>query len=193
MKNYVSLLLMMFVFLNLKAQNQQVLDEALKLKNSLDSYMKEQIGNTPLTDKEKWMFNQMDSLRKTNLKLIQNMKDFDTVYMKKAPKNRDENIHSITLSIFFESNSALLDNKSKLYLNNLIKSLNNRVLTLQAFTDAYGKANYNKKLAEARLQSLISYLKEIGFEGEIKTQDYVYDSKAMGQNSSFNRRIDILL
>lgn len=193
MKNYVSLLLLMFVFLNLNAQNQQVLDEALKLKNSLDSYMKEQIGNTPLTDKEKWMFSQMDSLRKANFKLIQNMKDFDTVYMKKAPKSRDDNNHSLTLSIFFESNSSLLDNKSKLYLNNLVKSLNNRVLTLQAFTDAYGKASYNKKLAEARLKNLITYLNEIGFEGEIKTQNYIYDSKAMGQNSSFNRRIDILL
>lgn len=193
MKNYVSLLLLMFVFLNLKAQNQQVLDEALKLKNSLDSYMKEQIGNTPLTDKEKWMFNQMDSLRKVNLQLTQKVKILDTLNMKKTILPETTPVHSLTLSIFFESNSAILDNKSKLYLNSIIKSLGAKPITLQAFTDAYGTAEYNKKLADARLKCLISYLEEAGYNGKIHTQDYNYNSNASGQNSSFNRRIDILL
>jgi outer membrane protein OmpA-like peptidoglycan-associated protein len=193
MKKYISLLLLLFVFLNLNAQNQQVLDEALKLKNSLDSYMKEQIGNTPLTDKEKWMFSQIDSLRKQNLKLMQNMKDLDTIHMKKIVSTKSENVHSLTLSIFFESNSAALDNKSKLYLSNIVKSLKSIMITLQAFTDAYGTPDYNSQLADARLKNLIDYLRAEGFNGEIKTMDYTYDSKASGQNSSFNRRIDILL
>ncbi len=71
--------------------------------------------------------------------------------------------------------------------------MNNRIITLQPFTDAYGTADYNKHLADERLKNLISYLKELGFNGEIKTQDYSYDSKAVGLNSSYNRRIDILL
>ena len=50
------LLSILFVWIvELNAQNQQVLDEAVKLKNSLDAYMKQQVGNTPLTDKEKWI------------------------------------------------------------------------------------------------------------------------------------------
>lgn len=193
MKN-IFLILFLLGFSGLAfSQNNQVLDEALKLKNSLDAYVKDQFGNAPLTVKEKWMFSQMDSLRKANLKLVQSMKDLDTVYMKRRTPVKEENVHSITFSIFFESNSAILDNKNKLYLSNLVKSLNNRIITLQPFTDAYGTADYNKHLADERLKNLISYLKELGFNGEIRTQDYSYDSKATGQNSSYNRRIDILL
>jgi hypothetical protein len=92
-----------------------------------------------------------------------------------------------------KASSASAISNSKLCFELLREGLNTSSKENNIYYKAYGTPDYNKQLAEARLKGLIAYLRELGYVGEIKTQEYTYDSKAMGQNSSFNRRIDILL
>lgn len=172
----------------MNAQNQQVLDEAVKLKNSLDAYMKQQVGNTPLTDKEKWMFQKMDSLQKLNAALQNSLKNCGQTPQTIGNVTTQ---HSLPFSIFFTFNSSVLDAKSKMQLDLLFKELNNRNIRIQAFTDAYGSQAYNKKLAAARLEVISNYLKALGYTGSIEILPYTFDNSANGQKSSFSRRVDI--
>ncbi len=189
MKKILCLGILLACMIGLHAQNQQVLDEALKLKNSLDAYMKQQVGNTPLTDKEKWMFKQLDSLQKSNAELKVLLKNCGQNNQPVQPIVQQQ---SMPISIFFTSGSSVLDAKSKIQLELLLKQLNNKDIKIQAFTDAYGTQKYNEKLASARLESISKYLTSLGYTGKIETLAYTFDSQASGQKSSFSRRVDII-
>ena len=183
------LLSILFVWIvELNAQNQQVLDEAVKLKNSLDAYMKQQVGNTPLTDKEKWMFQKMDSLQKLNAALQNSLKNCGQTKQEQRSVSTEP---TLPFSIFFSSNSKVLDARSKIQIEVLFKQINNRNIRIQAFTDAYGSQAYNEKLAAARLEVICNYLKALGYTGSIEILPYTFDNSANGQKSSFSRRVDI--
>ncbi len=108
---------------------------------------------------------------------------------------------SIKKNVFFDYDSSSLRQESKITLNLYIKQLMNNpdlYIRVTGYSDSKGSSDYNKKLSEGRVKSVVGYLKEKGIEQErIKSRSLgstTRFSKGESEKSlEMNRRVEIVL
>jgi OmpA-OmpF porin, OOP family len=82
---------------------------------------------------------------------------------------QDERIE-LSETVQFETDSAVLIERSKTLLDSVAKELNDhpevKRVMIEGYTDAVASRRYNKKLAEERIASVKAYLVEKGIDGD---------------------------
>lgn len=108
---------------------------------------------------------------------------------------------SIKKNIFFDYDDSSLRQESKTTLNLYIKQLNNNpdlYIRITGYSDSKGSSDYNKKLSQRRVQSVVGYLKEKGIDSQrIKSRSLGSTSRfSQGESEKsleMNRRVEIVL
>lgn len=166
-----------------------------ELIQSLSRVKTRSLTAEPSKDQQKFQ-GLVDTLRKVSTRQI-------TVEQRKevADYVKEKDLPAIDMEIFFDYNSAQLNNKSVPKLKDLAEALSDEKLVGETFmiaghTDAVGSNNYNQTLSERRAESVRQYLVEkhnldmskliaIGYgEEQLKLPD--------APNDGENRRVQIV-
>ena len=117
-----------------------------------------------------------------------------------AIRNRNNYTVTSTDAVYFKSGSHSLDEKAKATLEGVAKTVaadKNLLLELQGYTDSVGDANYNLRLSDLRVTSVLRYL-----VSNLKVDQYRVSTLGLGQENpadsnktrdgrAKNRRVEI--
>ncbi|MCF8253005.1 MAG: OmpA family protein [Bacteroidia bacterium] len=161
--------------------------EAIKMRNNLDQYLLQNIGDKPNTLKEKFLSAKIDSLLKvTELQQNQLSKKLRSEPSEAAKKG-------IELELFFESNSFELSNLEEQKISEFIKNNSGTSIQIIASSDAYGEEAYNLSLAIKRGNKVKNILLSNQFNGQVDIMATAIDPNALGSLAKANRKAKIIL
>jgi outer membrane protein OmpA-like peptidoglycan-associated protein len=184
---FVALLFIAFGALAQTDTSTNAAQEAIKMRNNLDQYLLQNIGDKPNTLKEKYLSAKIDSLQKvTEFQRSQLNQKFRSEPISVANNHKE-------LEVFFESNSFELSNLDQQKILEFIKNNSGTSIQIIASTDAYGEEAYNLSLAIKRGNKVKELLQKNQFNGKIDILATAINPNALGTLAKANRKAKIIL
>jgi outer membrane protein OmpA-like peptidoglycan-associated protein len=184
---FVALLFIAYGALAQTDTSTNAAQEAIKMRNNLDQYLLQNIGDKPNTLKEKYLSSKIDSLQKvTEFQRSQLNQKFRSEPISVANNHKE-------LEVFFESNSFELSNLDQQKILEFIKNNSGTSIQIIASTDAYGEEAYNLSLAIKRGNKVKELLQKNQFNGKIDILATAINPNALGTLAKANRKAKIIL
>jgi outer membrane protein OmpA-like peptidoglycan-associated protein len=164
--------------------------DALEMRNSIDQFLLKNIGNNPLTLKEKYLAKQIDSLLNVSRlqnHLISELKQGNTQVNQGSKAEQILNIDTL----FFAYNNARLSQLEIEKLKNLLLSNPNKDIQIIGSADAFGSARYNHLLAMQRGLFVKKQIEELGYNGQVIVRANAYNAGAKGNLAAKYRMVTI--
>lgn len=140
------------------AQTDSAALEAIKMRNSLDDYLLQNVGNKPNTLKEKWMASKIDSLTNLTQKLAT-----QNAYLQNNSKPAATPIaksNQQVYTLYYPTNSFAINKDGKELLRKILQENPNANYTLKGYSDAYGNPESNLSLSLKRAAQVRAFLQE---------------------------------
>ncbi|MDP3929576.1 MAG: OmpA family protein [Bacteroidota bacterium] len=163
---------------------------ALEMRNSIDQFLLKNIGNNPLTLKEKYLAKQIDSLLKVSQlqsNLISELKQGNV----QGNQGLNTNPIAKTDTLFFAYNNARLSLLEIEKLKNLLLSNPNKDIQIIGSADAFGSARYNHLLAMQRALFVKNQIEKMGHTGQVIVRANAYNAEAKGNFAAKYRMVTI--
>lgn len=163
-----------------KDSSSNIANDALEMRNSLDNYLLKNIGNNPLTLKEKYLVRQIDSLKKlSNLQseIIANLNQGFSMKSNGLDKANKE----IVDTLFFEYNSSKLNPIQLSKLKQLVQTIPSKSIQIVGSTDAFGSARFNHLLGMERALFVKKQIENLGYQGQVVVLANAYNVEAKGK------------
>lgn len=190
--NYVYLFLL-FCLLGASsfAQSDSAALEAIKMRNSLDTYLLQNVGNKPNTLKEKWMAAKIDSLTNVTQKLsAQNallQSNSKPVVTPIAKANQQ------VYTLYYRTNSYAISKEGKELLRKILQENPNANFTIKGYSDAYGNPESNLSLSLKRAAHVRAFLQEGNPNIPIEIFAAETSRNAKSKQAKLARKVDIYI
>lgn len=138
------------------AQTDSVALEAIKMRNSLDDYLLQNVGNKPNTLKEKSMAAKIDSLTNLTQKLAAQNAYLQNNSKPAATPIAQSNQQVYTL--YYPTNSSAINKDGKELLRKILQENPNANYTIKGYSDAYGNPESNLSLSLKRAAQVRAFL-----------------------------------
>ncbi len=172
------------------AQSDSAAKEAIKMRNNIDVYLQENLGNKPITNKEKLMANKIDSLVNLTRQLSNQISALE-----KSPKPTQVNqgLSRQTYSVYFSSNSCVISQDGIAMIEKIVNQYPNASFEIKGYADAYGNADYNLNLSMKRASDIRLKLKGLLPNSNIEIVAAEHNKNAINSTAHLFRKVDIIV